>query len=164
MASKADVGIIWHGFGHHDDSLWQPKLYKDDRESDVPWHIEAYRNLIFLCKGYGIKRSYQAPICGYQWASCWYTGQSFISNEAWVFIRKYWCSLEGIFSQGGKVMELQMMDHIQKKKFMSEKWTLLGQRGSSLMIWKLPRKGGVMMRLTSMMDDNDDGLTFISGR
>ena len=24
---------------------------------------------------------------------------------------------------------------------------------------KLPTKGGVMMRLTSMMDDNDDGLT-----
>ena len=30
---------------------------------------------------------------------------------------------------------------------------------------KLPRKGGVMMRLTSMMDDSDDdGLKFICGQ
>ena len=29
---------------------------------------------------------------------------------------------------------------------------------------ELPRKGGVMMRLISMMDGSDDGLTFICGR
>ena len=28
---------------------------------------------------------------------------------------------------------------------------------------KLPRKGGVMMRPTTMMDDSDDGMTFIYG-
>ena len=60
-------------------------------------------------------------------------------------------------------MGLQMMDPLQKRKIRSETWTLLGQRGSRLMIWKLPRKGGVMMRLTLMMDDNDDGLTFVCG-
>ena len=54
-------------------------------------------------------------------------------------------------------MELQMMDPLRKRKIRSETWTLLGQRGSRLMIWKPPRKGGVMMRLTSMMDESVDG-------
>ena len=35
-------------------------------------------------------------------------------------------------------------------------WTLLGQRGSRL---RLPKKGGVIMRRTLMMDDSDDGMT-----
>ena len=33
-------------------------------------------------------------------------------------------------------------------------------KGEQVDDMKLPRKGGVMLRLTSMMDDNDDGLTF----
>ena len=38
-------------------------------------------------------------------------------------------------------------------------------KGEQVDDMKLPRKGGVMMRLTSMMDHNDDdGLTFICGR
>ena len=37
MASKKYVRTIWHGVGHHIGSLWQPELYKDDREFGVPW-------------------------------------------------------------------------------------------------------------------------------
>ena len=37
-------------------------------------------------------------------------------------------------------------------------------KGEQVDNMKLPKKGGVMMRLTSMMDDNDDdGLKFICG-
>ena len=59
MASKADVMIIWHGVGHHNDSLWQPELYKDYREPGVPWKIEAHRNTILLYKRYGTKGIYK---------------------------------------------------------------------------------------------------------
>ena len=37
-------------------------------------------------------------------------------------------------------------------------------KGEQVDDMKLPRKGGVMMRLKLMMDDNDDGLTFVYGR
>ena len=38
-------------------------------------------------------------------------------------------------------------------------------KGEQVDNMKLPRKGGLMMRLTSMMDDNDDdGMTFTCGR
>ena len=37
-------------------------------------------------------------------------------------------------------------------------------KGEQVDYMELPRKGGVMMRLTSMMDDSDDGLTFVCGR
>ena len=51
--------------------------------------------------------------------------------------------------------------HKEEKWWDYKSWTLLGQRGSMLI---LPRKGGVMMRLKLMMDDSDDdGLTFICG-
>ena len=36
-------------------------------------------------------------------------------------------------------------------------------KGEKVNDMKLPRKGGVMMRLTSIMDDSDDGLTFVCG-
>ena len=55
MDLEVDVRIIWHGVGHHNNSLWQPELYKEDRESGVPWQIEAHINTIFLYKGYGTK-------------------------------------------------------------------------------------------------------------
>ena len=48
-------------------------------------------------------------------------------------------------------MGLQFMNPPQKK-------------GEQVDDMKLPRKGGVMMRLTSMMDDIDDGLTFVCGQ
>ena len=41
------------------------RVYKDDRESGVPWKIEAHRNMLFFYKGYGTKGSHQAPGCGY---------------------------------------------------------------------------------------------------
>ena len=38
-------------------------------------------------------------------------------------------------------------------------------KGEQVDNMELPKKGGVMMRLTSMMDDSDDdGMTFISGQ
>ena len=44
---------------------------------------------------------------------------------------------------------------------MNPPWT----KGVQVNNIKIPRKWGVMMRLTSMMDDNDDnGLTFTCGR
>ena len=42
---------------------------------------------------------------------------------------------------------------------MNPPWT----KGEQVDNMKLPRKGRVMMRLTSIMDDNDDGMTFICG-
>ena len=53
MDLEANVKNIWHGGGHHSNFLWQPELYKDDINFGVPWQIEAYRNPIFLYKGYG---------------------------------------------------------------------------------------------------------------
>ena len=38
------------------------------------------------------------------------------------------------------------------------------EKGQQVDNMKIPRKWGVMMRMTSMMDDNDDGMMFISGR
>ena len=39
------------------------------------------------------------------------------------------------------------------------------KKGEKVDNMELPRKGGVMMRLTLMMDDSDDdGITFICGR
>ena len=63
-------------------------------------------------------------------------------------------------------MELQMMkiwtffkkeDHV---KDMNPPWT----KGEQVDNMELPRKGVLIMRLTSMMDDNDDeGLAFTCG-
>ena len=64
-------------------------------------------------------------------------------------------------------MELQMMkiwtffEKEDRVKYMNPPRT----KGEKVDNIKLPRKGGVMMRLTSMMNDNDDeGLTFTCGR
>ena len=45
-------------------------------------------------------------------------------------------------------------------QIMNPPWT----KGEQVDYMKLPMKGGVMMRLASMMDDNDDGLTFVCGQ
>ena len=49
--SKVDVRSIWPRDGYHDNSMWQPELYKDDGEPNVPWQIKAHRNPVFLHKG-----------------------------------------------------------------------------------------------------------------
>ena len=61
---------------------------------------------------------------------------------------KYFCEKLGVVRKDFPRKEEKWWDY--------KSWTLLGQRGRRL---RLPRKGGVMMRLTSMMDDSDDGLT-----
>ena len=64
------------------------------------------------------------------------------------------------------MMELHMMKiwTFFKKEDQVEDMNPPQTKGEQVDNMKLPRKGGVMMRLTSMMDDSDDGLAFICGR
>ena len=64
-------------------------------------------------------------------------------------------------------MELQMMKiwTFLKKEDQVENMNPPWIKGEQVDNMELPRKGGVMMRLTSIMDDSDDyGLTFICGQ
>ena len=94
MDLEVDVRSIWSGYAYHNDSMWQPELYKDDKESNVPCQIEAYRNSIFLYKGYSTKGRYKYPVCEYRWASCWCADQASISSKVLVFPWQYRCSLK----------------------------------------------------------------------
>ena len=64
-------------------------------------------------------------------------------------------------------MGLQMMKiwTFFKKEYQVEDMNPPQTKGEQVYNIKLPRKGGLIMRLTSMMDDSDDkGLTFTCGR
>ena len=56
------------------------------------------------------------------------------------------------------MMELQMMNiwTFFKKEYQVEDMNPPQQKGDQVDNIKIPMKGGVMMRLTSMMDDSDD--------
>ena len=62
-------------------------------------------------------------------------------------------------------MELQIMKWtFFEKEYQVEDMNPSQTKGDQVDNMKIPKKGGVMMRLTSMMDDSDDGMTFICGR
>ena len=65
------------------------------------------------------------------------------------------------------MMELHMMKNWNffEKEYQIEDMNPPQTKGEHVDNMVLPRKGGVMIRMTSMMDDSgDDGLTFICGR
>ena len=63
-----------------------------------------------------------------------------------------------------KEEQVKDMESPQKRKNRSKTLNPSQTKGEQVDNMDPPRKGGVMMRLTSMMDDSDDGLTFVCGR